>query len=122
MLKRNAPTSEVVSRLTSWTLVCAATALGNRIFDPVCGFWVPFYYPAKVITIAWLAFPETGAADFLFSKYVEPWCIAFEDELTGFIARIRMRQDHSVLNLRRLRCWTSQSLKTRSREESVTVT
>jgi hypothetical protein len=114
MLKRNSPTSEVVSRLTSWSMVCAATALGSRIFDPVCGFWLPFYYPVKVIAIACLAFPETGAADLLLSKYVEPWCIAFEDELTDFIAGIRMRQDQSVPKLRALRSRNSRSLTARS--------
>lgn len=40
--------------------------------DASLGPWVPFYHPAKVALVAWLAFPQTLGAEFLLQKYLEP--------------------------------------------------
>jgi TB2/DP1, HVA22 family len=78
-IKQNATNTELVSRLTCWAFVAGATLLANCVFDPLLGFWIPAYYPAKVAFIAWLAFPQSGAAEMLLMRYIEPALFAVED-------------------------------------------
>jgi TB2/DP1, HVA22 family len=115
MLEQKAPNSEVLTRLTSWTIVCAAVALFHVVLDPVCGFWLPLYHPTKIIVIAVLAFPETGAAGYLFSMYVTPLFFATESMLTDFVTGWQAHQISARRRARRSTTWNSRPLPARAR-------
>lgn len=85
-LERNATVSELVTRLTCWSLVSLVVLLCTYLLDPLLGFWLPLYYPVKLAIVAWLAFPTTGASELVLTKYVEPALHTYEDWLLGSTA------------------------------------
>jgi hypothetical protein len=105
LLEQKAPNSEILTRLTSWTIVYAAVALFNIVLDPVCGFWLPLYHPTKIIVVAVLAFPETGAAGYLFSMYVTPLFFATEHKVTDFITGLHALHTNALRRARRSTTW-----------------
>jgi hypothetical protein len=46
---------------------------------------MPAYYPIKVAFIAWLAFPQSGAAEMILVKYLEPALFAVEDRFAELV-------------------------------------
>jgi hypothetical protein len=73
--------TELVSRLTCTSLVAIAVLCCSYALDPVFGFWLPLYYPTKLALISWLAFPQTGGAELILQKYIEPALHRYEDWL-----------------------------------------
>lgn len=53
-------------------LVTALLIFAENVTDPLLGFWFPLYYPAKIAFVAWMVYPGTQGANFLFVKHLEP--------------------------------------------------
>lgn len=58
-----------------------------RVLDPVLGFWLPLYHPAKVILTIWLVAPGTRGAVRVFAKHVEPFIVRIEAEIAAVAPR-----------------------------------
>lgn len=85
-LKRNASNAELVERLATWGVCATVLQVTSRALDPMLGFWLPLYHPAKVGLMLWLVAPRTKGGATVFVKYVEPAMERVEesvDELTG---------------------------------------
>jgi receptor expression-enhancing protein 5/6 len=50
--------------------------------------WVPFYHPAKLIILVYLAWPETRGAEMVYQRIVRPFMVKHETKVDEALERI----------------------------------
>lgn len=75
---------EYVKWMMYW-IVYAVWLNVEVIADVILGFWMPFYYEAKVLFMLWLISPYTRGASMLYRKFIHPLMIRHEEEIDAYL-------------------------------------
>lgn len=77
-----------MERLATWGVVAVFLQVTGRALDPLFGFWVPLYHPAKVAFVLWLIAPQSRGAARVFVKHVEPALERLEESMEELTATL----------------------------------
>ncbi|CAO3607122.1 unnamed protein product [Cunninghamella echinulata] len=65
--------------LTYWTVVGFVHMI--EYFSDILLFWFPFYYLFKTILILWLTLPQFRGAEILYTRFLRPQLLRFENDI-----------------------------------------
>lgn len=70
-----------------------------EMFGDVLVSWLPLYYEAKIVFIAWLTLPQFQGATVIYKKLIEPALTTYEQDIDSGITAARERASHHVRQL-----------------------